>query len=212
MKKYLSIFLIAIMTISLTACGDGSDKVEEPTPIENETEKKDEAKKENDNSTEKNEEDEEDEIENRSNLPESIVEKEATLYFVNDKYIETGSEDLDKFIPLEVKIEIKDGKIAESIIHALIAGPNAKDGLSTGIPKNLKLIDVNLKDKILLVNLSSEGLNGGSLEEELLIGQIVNSLLELDNVEGVKFLVDGEETESLMGHFDATETYTEKIE
>lgn len=209
MKKYLSIFLIFILSFSLTACADDSNKVEEPEKVESEEVQEDEEEKEEE---EVIEEENEDTDENRSSMPESIVEKEVTLYFANNEYIESGNEDLEKFVPLDVKIEVKDGKIAESMIHALIAGPNAKEGVSTGIPKNLKLIDVNLKDKVILVNLSSEGLNGGSLEEELLIGQIVNSLLELDNVEGVKFLVDGEESETLLGHFDATETYTEKFE
>lgn len=211
MKKYLSIFLIVVLSLSLTACGDGSKTVDEPEKIkvhEETLENKDEVENEDEPKEDLEDKDEE----ARSIIPENIVEKEATLYFVNDKYIETGNDDLDKFIPLEAKIEVKDGAIAESIVHALIAGPNGKEGVSTGIPQNLKLLGLNLKDNIMYVDLSSEGLNGGSLEEELLIGQVVNSLLELDNVSGVKFLVDGEETDSLMGHFDAKEVYTEKFE
>ena len=212
MKKYLSIFLIAILTLSLTACGEGSKTVEEPEKIETESnleEDKDKIEKEK---TSEEEVEEDKEEKKSSGLEGSITEKEATLYFVNDKYIETGNDDLDKFIPLKATIEVKDGAIGEAIIHALIAGPNGKEGVSTGIPENLKLLGLNLKDDVMYVDLSSEGLNGGSLEEELLLGQVVNSLLELNNVKGVKFLVDGEETDSLMGHFDGSETYTEKFE
>ena len=43
------------------------------------------------------------------------------------------------------------------------------------------------------------------------ITQIVNSLLELDNIERVQFLIDGEKAESLMGHIDISEPF-ESIE
>ena len=207
MKKYLSIFLIAIIMFGLTACDSNSTSTNDKNNIDIETEKEN-----TENSDDKEEAiNEEDEEVSRSTPPTNIAEKEMTLYFANEKYIETGDEDLDKFIPLDVKVEVKNGEIARAVINSLIAGPKEKEGVTTGLPKNLKLIDLNLKDKIILVNLSSEGLNGGSLEEELLIGQIVNSLLELENVEGVKFLVDGEKTDTLMGHFDTTEPFTEKL-
>ncbi len=45
------------------------------------------------------------------------------------------------------------------------------------------------------------------MQENFTIGQIVNSLVELDNIEKVQFLIEGEKAESLMGHFDILEPF-----
>lgn len=203
MKKYISLLLIAILTFGLISCDDqttqNNNETENNEITKEDSEKNDET---DDNETDKN---------NESPLPNNIKEKEVTLYFVNKEYIETGREDIEKYIPLQMSIEVEDGAIAEAIINALIAGPSEKYDVDNGIPGGLKLIDLNLKDGLLYINLSSEGLEGGSLGEELLIGQMVNSLLELDTVDSVQFMVNGEIAESLMGHYDTTEPYTEKL-
>lgn len=208
MKKYISIFLIAILTLGLVACDEGTTQTkDEPEKIEVEDDNNEVVDEPEDDEPEKV-----DDENNESTLPSNIEEKEVTLYFVNREYIESGREDLDKYIPLEMIIEVEDGAIAEAIVNALIAGPSEKfEDVENGIPEGLKLIDLNLKDGLLYINLSSEGLHGGSLDEELLIGQMVNSLLELSTVEGVQFMVNGEIAESLMGHYDTSEPYTETL-
>lgn len=209
MKKFISIILIGLLAFGLVACDDiGSQKND--NEVENNIEKKesDELKDKDENTGADTKEDDDKE----SILPENIKKKEAILYFVNKEYIETGNEDLEKYIPLNMSIEVEDGAIAEAIVNALIAGPSDKYDVDNGIPEGLKLIDLNLKeDGLLYINFSSENLHGGSLQEELLIGQMVNSLLELDTIKSIQFMVNGEITESLMGHYDTSQPFTEKL-
>ena len=70
-------------------------------------------------------------------------------------------------------------------------GPE-NDDLSTLIPTNVKLLGVEVSDNTAFVNFAQEGLHGGSMQEIFTIDQIVGSLLELDNVKKVQFLIDGE--------------------
>ena len=49
------------------------------------------------------------------------------------------------------------------------------------------------------------GFVGGSTGEELLIGSVVNTLTEFKEVNAVKFLIDGQEVETLSGHMDLSE-------
>jgi len=44
------------------------------------------------------------------------------------------------------------------------------------------------------------GLSGGSLEEQLLVDSIVRTLTRLPELHAVRFLVDGKQVETLMGH------------
>ena len=48
------------------------------------------------------------------------------------------------------------------------------------------------------------------MQESFTISQIVNSLVELDSVERVQFLIDGQKGETLMGHFEISEPFENK--
>ena len=133
-------------------------------------------------------------------------EVETILYFISEEYIKTGSEYLEKLIPEKRVIICEDVSLEEGIIRELINGSDSDD-LVTIIPNNLKLLSVEVIDETAFLNFSKEGLNGGSLEEYFTIKQIVDSLFELDNIEKVQFLVEGEKTESLMGHIGVFEPF-----
>ena len=98
------------------------------------------------------------------------------------------------------------GGSQEGIIRELINGSDSDD-LVTIIPKNLKLLNVEVINGTAFLDFSKEGLNGSSLEEYFTIKQIVDSLFELDNIEKVQFLVEGEKVESLMGHIGVSEPF-----
>ncbi len=205
MKRLFNFFLIGILALSLVGCDAEPKKpVDEKTPQE---ENLDQENKEPE--IENNVDGEDEDIEQHGSKIEKEVE--VVLYYSNDKYIETGNDDLERVLPFKKKIKVVDGKIAEGIILNLYEDPK-EEGMSTSIDKDIKFIDVKMDEATALVNFDSENLNGGSLQEDLVISQIVNSLLELDSVKAVKFLVNGEPTESLMGHFDTSEAFTEKIE
>jgi spore germination protein GerM len=85
--------------------------------------------------------------------------------------------------------------------------PSEKD--LTGIfPKNATLNNVTFKDGTVFVDLDSsitKSFAGGSTGEELLVGSVVKTLTEFKEVKQVRFLLDGQEIETLSGHMDLSE-------
>ena len=126
---------------------------------------------------------------------ESVTVK---LYFANREYIMTGDDNLDRIIAVEREVRIKEKPIEEVILGELKNKP--EDEQLTTIVEKLKILSVETVEDTAYVNLSGENLHGGSLEESLILQQIVLSLTELDRVEQVQFLVDGSKRETLMGH------------
>lgn len=137
--------------------------------------------------------------------------KEVILYFVNKEYVETGDEELDKLVAEKRIVEYGDISLEESIVRELMAGPENADELYTGIPSTAKLIGVEVADGTAFINFAKEGLYGGSLQETFTINQIVSSLLELDNIKRVQFLIDGKKSDSLMGHYSIEEPFEDIV-
>lgn len=80
------------------------------------------------------------------------------------------------------------------LIELLIQGPK-NDKLSVIIPENTKLIKSSLEGECLVLDFSSEFLSCGKEDpgkKELLINSIVNTVTELNEVNKVKFLIDGQ--------------------
>ncbi|NMB27096.1 MAG: GerMN domain-containing protein [Tissierellia bacterium] len=201
MRKRYIIFLIIILTFSLVACSNTKDSTNDNI-IEEGNNKNNIV---DDNKNSRIEEKEYDIIETTPKTNEKN-EKEVILYFANKEYIETGDENLEQLVPEKRIVKYGDISLEEAIIKELMKGPE-NDKLNTVIPTTIKLINVEVSDSIAFVNFAQEGLYGGSMEEDFTISQIVNSLLELDNVDKVQFLIDGEKAESLMGHFDVQEPF-----
>ncbi len=138
--------------------------------------------------------------------------KEVTLYFGNNKYMETGDEALEQMFTETRVIEYSDVSLEEAMVRALMEGPKDTDTMGTLIPDTVKLISVEVKEGTALVNFEQEGMSGGSMQEMFTIDQIVNTLTELDSVERVQFLINGTVTESLMGHVLAEEPFERDME
>ena len=225
MKKIISLLVASIMIISLAACAPNDEEVpEEPTtePIE------DNASNEEDQEDTQDEEDQEDEIvdeDEKDEVEEDEVEedqdeedqdeeqvetneKDVNLYFTNPDYVETGNEDLEKVKPENRTIDYEDTILEEAVVKELLKGPE-DESLDNGIPSSITLIDVELIDGTAYVNFEGEGMSGSSLQEILTLHQILESLLNLDSVDAVQFLIDGEIAESLMGHIVTEEPFTE---
>lgn len=175
MKKILTLLLILALTISLAACRKETAQPEEPvveTPVETPDEP----------------------------LEEEVPQKDVTLYFANEEYIQTGDESLDKMVVEIRTIDIMEMGLEELVVRSLMEGPTI-EGARNAIPSTVKLNGVEVKDNIAYVDFASEGMHGGSLEETYTINQIVASILALDTVDKVQFLLDGEPGVSLMGHY-----------
>lgn len=197
MKKTIIFLLVALLAFSIIGCAKKDSNPNEDTDIINEEE----------NNNENEGEEKEDEIVDPSPNTEEV---EVVLYFANKKYIETGDESYEKLVTEKRTIEYGNLPLEEAIVKELIKGPES-DELSTSIPDTAKLLGVETANGTCFVNFAQEGLYGGSLQEDFTIAQIVNSLLELDNVERVQFLINGEKAESLMGHFSIMEAFEEPL-
>lgn len=133
--------------------------------------------------------------------PAPTPQARVTLYYVNDQYVKTGDESLPRLVAVKRAVDLQGRSLAEAVVRALMKPPE-KEGLSTALGE-LNLRGVEVKDATAYVDFSSKNLNGGSLEESLLIDQVVRSLGSVKGVNAVQFLVNGRKTESLMGHLDA---------
>ena len=107
----------------------------------------------------------------------------------------------------EVEVNDTDESKYKAAVEAVMTPPKEKN-LTKVVSNNSSLISVDIKDGTALVNLSKSikvGFVGGSTGEELLIGSVVNTLTEFKEVNAVKFLIDGQEVETLSGHMDLSE-------
>lgn len=96
-------------------------------------------------------------------------------------------------------------------VQVLMDTPKEKD-LTVIFPKNAKLNSVTFKDGTVFVDLDSnitKSFAGGSTGEELLVGSVVKTLTEFKEVKQVRFLLDGQEIETLSGHMDLSEPVKE---
>lgn len=84
-----------------------------------------------------------------------------------------------------------------AVVSELIKGPE-KDELYPTIPEGTKILSVETKEGTCFVNLSQEFKSkhpGGSAGETMTIYSIVNSLTELDTIDKVQFLIEGQKVE-----------------
>lgn len=195
MKRLIVFLLLIALMLNLAACKKKTETSHEKEPRELTEEIADETKEPNETNEKAEEVEEEEE------------EIKVILFFTNKNYIETGDESTKKLLP-EYRNISRDRVLEEAIIEELIEGP-IKDRSVTLIPNTVQLIDVKVEDGTAYVNFKEEGLRGSSTQETFTIMQIAASLLQLDHVEQVQFLVEGEVVESLMGHVDTTEPITE---
>ena len=124
------------------------------------------------------------------------------LYFAN--------EDNTK-LKLEIRYvdstDIKDStsNMATAIVNELIKGPSDERLFKRTVPAEAKLLSpVSIKNKVATVDFSKEFKTkhpGGKAAEKMTIYSIVNSLTELEEIEKVRFLIEGKEQKEFMGHF-----------
>ncbi len=120
------------------------------------------------------------------------------LYFAN--------EEKNDLIVEDRVVEVIANQAKElTILEQLIVGPEDAGNVAT-MPEGTKILDVTITgDAVCYVNLSQEFVanhSGNSSEELLTVYAIVNSLAELDGVEKVQFLVEGEKMDVYKGDVD----------
>jgi spore germination protein GerM len=132
-----------------------------------------------------------------NNVQPEIKEKTSVvLYFDNGK---GGLSAERREIP-------KVSGIARQTVYELCRGP-LNHALFPTLPKNTKLLDINIKDGLCTVNFSRELItahSGGSGAENLTVYSIVNTLTQFNSVERVQILVEGKKVETIAGHLDVS--------
>ena len=117
-----------------------------------------------------------------------------------DKYLKLyfADKDAQKLVAEARKVTLSQKESEEMrVLKELLKGPE-KNFLTKTIPDETKILSVETKEGVCFVNLSQEFISkhiGGSNSEMLTVYSIVNSLTELENVDKVQFLIEGQKTE-----------------
>lgn len=129
----------------------------------------------------------------------------VSLYFKN---IETNS-----LIPESVTIDVKEltENPYKKLIELLLSGPS-NEKLECPLPENTRVNNAYLRGDTVYVDFSPEFVDNapvGSEEESLIVYSVVNTLTELNEVNRVKILINGEENKSFK---DNSITFKESFE
>lgn len=125
----------------------------------------------------------------------------VTLYYMNKETKELTPE--GKMI--DVKKLLTDPY--ETLINLLIEQPK-NEKLQSAIPNGTKVLGTELKGDVVYLDLSNEFIENNSVEEKTIINAIVNTLTELNEVNGVKILINGQENKEFKdGKINFKETF-----
>ncbi|MCY6485250.1 GerMN domain-containing protein [Clostridium aestuarii] len=149
-----------------------------------------------------------------ANSNEKIMKK-LSLDDTNEAYLNLnlyfdGSENDSKAeVGKEERIILKEELIGEIIMQELIKGPSMESQLKPIFPKDVRLISVSIKDKIVYVNLSAEAKNLMEItREEACLKSLTLSLTQLESVDKVKILIDNKNVDVLGGNFDISKPFS----
>ena len=124
-------------------------------------------------------------IDDANEIMGSVEWKNINLYFAD----KSGT----KIVKSNVSVACsKNSLIEKVIVERLIKGPSDSNYMST-LPEDTKLLSVSVSNGICYVNLNSAFLTEMvNVSTEIPIYSIVNSLCELENVNNVKIMVNGD--------------------
>jgi len=117
---------------------------------------------------------------------EQLRKTNIFLYYLNKKTGELDSEirQIDSRELLE--------KPEKRLIELLIEGPQNQD-LKKIIPEGTRIIDINLEKGILNINFSEEFILNQEENMEIIVESINKTILELNEINSIKILINGEE-------------------
>ena len=127
---------------------------------------------------------------------EEITEEQLRQTIVSLYFLDTQTNEL---VPEARLIDIKDmmSNPYEKLVNLLIEGPKNEKSIKL-IPDNTKLLQNYLEGDCLVLDFSSEILNYDKQNEKAkdnLVNSLVNTLTELAEINEVKILVNGQESE-----------------
>lgn len=140
-----------------------------------------------------------------SETPSTKRKVELTLYFSDDQAMEV--------LPEKRTVEIDEDEtqmpLEKLAVLELLKGPQDAD-LKKTLPPEAKLLSVKVKDGVAILDFSKElqaGHWGGSAGETMTIDSLLYTLTEIDGIDRVQVLIEGEVIESLAGHYDWSEPF-----
>ena len=177
MKKLMASILIVAILIGLTGCGLLQQKPKGDT--QSESTMQEEAQPEEAQEPADNKED----TDNGQQDPQ-VKKIKMKLYFANED---------NSAVPYELReVEVRDLAVMKAAVEALLAGPEAS-GLRRAIPEGTKLIGINKKGNLAIVDFSGEFTKTNGVAEIVARVSVVNTLTEIQGIEKVKILVEGKD-------------------
>lgn len=141
--------------------------------------------------------------------------KQVELSFASEKYINDGDESLAKLID-GVDATIKTDKNdtvhqIEALITLLKTVPEGTEGAVTFVTDDIEIGDITVDGTKCNIDLKGN-LSGLDLyTEQFFVYQIVDSVLDsFDDIKSISFTVDGKTVDTLGGHMDMSQAFTEK--
>ena len=129
-------------------------------------------------------------------------DKQISLYFPEENYYYLCAES-------RVLTVGQDKLLAEYVIEELIKS-TLSEGLKPSVPDGTKLLSVVLKNGVCTVNLSSEFVANrpvSAAEQRMTVYSIVNSIVNLENIDEVRFQIEGNEAYGYE-YVDLTDSFT----
>ncbi len=129
-----------------------------------------------------------------SNTNLFVKEKTVNLYFGTDDAMNLKSE----------KRDIKGRNLYLEAVIELIEGPTDSD-LTKTIPDGTEVLNISKDGDIIVIDFNDKIVKnhwGGSAGERITVYSIVNTLGQFEKINKVKFLIEGEEVNTLVGHMD----------
>ena len=134
-----------------------------------------------------------------------IITSEITLFFTN----KNGDRLVEETQTVHYSSNISLEKV---IVEQLIAGP-IRDDLYPVMPQNTKLLGISVKDGTCYVNLNNSFLsNEKDIEDDVVIYSIVNSLVELPNINNVQISVDSKYDVMFMNTISLNQVFTRNLD
>lgn len=216
MRKITSLMLCSVLIFTLSACS--KNKVNDDSVPSNVVKENSQATKEKAvvKSTEepkgvaKDETNVKSTVDSKEIKGDDIKSRDVLLYFSDDQAMYLAGE----------KRSLKN-PTAKSIVEELIKGPSVKNTeakkLYATLPVDLEVINVLVKENIAYVNFKGnviQKMQGGSSGEGMALFSIINTLV-LDKELGitkVQFLLDGQKSDSIKGHYDVSQPMSEDKE
>lgn len=144
-------------------------------------------------------------------LPQHITSSEFKVYFPSESLDGLATE--ARNVDFSTWQALSSNRKIQYLLQELLKGPLLNSTASPAFASGTDIIGSEFKHGIATVNFSQDvrqGFPQGAPEEELAVRSVVWTLSQIDNVQGVRILIDGQFGDSIAGHVLLNQTFTPK--